>query len=72
MVRNMSPDELARRIDEGLHSMPPVTRHVFEQHRFDDKSFTEIAALLGLHVQAVERHLAAAMLHLDRAIHDQR
>ena len=72
MLRNMPQEELARRIDEALRSLPDVTRRVFELHRFDDKSYAEIAVELGLDARTVEKHLAAAMVRLDEVIHGRR
>ena len=72
MLRNMPQEELARRVDEALRSMPWVTRRVFELHRYDDKSYAEIAVELRLDARSVEQHLAAAMVHLHEAIHCQR
>lgn len=39
---------------------------VFERHRYRDLDYHKIAAELGITVRQVERHYAAAMLHIMR------
>ena len=72
MARDLPQEELAGRIEAALRSMPRTTRRVFELHRYDDKSFAEIAVELGLTARTVEKHLAAAMVRLDQVIHGRR
>lgn len=58
--------ELLRRIAEALDTMDDPPRAVFERHCFRDLDYARIAAELDISVDEVERHLAAAMLHLLR------
>ncbi|MDT8758760.1 hypothetical protein MZO42_08620 [Sphingomonas psychrotolerans] len=56
--------ELLRRIAAALATMDDLPRAVFERHCFRDLDYARIAAELDIGVDEVERHLAAAMLHL--------
>jgi RNA polymerase sigma-70 factor (ECF subfamily) len=47
-----------------------VSREVFLAHRLDDLSYPQIAKRTGLTVAEVERHIAEAILHLDRALRE--
>jgi RNA polymerase sigma-70 factor (ECF subfamily) len=38
-------------------------------HRLDDMPYEEIARRTGLTVRKVERHMARAILYLDRGLH---
>jgi DNA-directed RNA polymerase specialized sigma24 family protein len=48
--------------------MPILPRAVFVRHRFEDASYAEIAAELRITIAEVEGNIAAAMLHLHRAV----
>lgn len=58
------------RVEAAIHSLPPITREVFILHRFDDLGYERIARRLGLSVEEVTRHMADAILQLDRALRD--
>lgn len=47
--------------------MEGPTRDVFLLHQLEQLDYRQIAVRLGISVEDVERHLAAAMLQLDRA-----
>ena len=64
MVHERPVAELLRRIAAALATMDDLPRAVFERHCFRDLDYAEIAAELDIGVDDVERHLAAAMLHL--------
>ena len=49
--------------------LPSLTRKIFMAHRLDDMPYEEIARRTGLTVRQVERHMARAILHLDRGLH---
>ena len=50
-----------------LHNSGP--RAVFVRHRFDDATYGEIAAELGISIAKVEAYVAAAMAHLHSAVY---
>lgn len=66
---DISPTIGLERLAEGLKSMPEWPRAVFVRLRFDDATYGEIASELGISVATVERHFAAAMVHLHRAVY---
>jgi RNA polymerase sigma-70 factor (ECF subfamily) len=56
------------RLKRALDSMHEMERAVFERVRFGDQDYSQIAAELGLSVREVERHFAAALLHIWRVL----
>lgn len=68
MSEQLSDAVILERLAEGLKSVPAMPRAVFVRHRFDDASYAEIAAELRISIAEVEGHIAAAMLHLYRAV----
>ena len=65
----ISPTIALERLAEGLKSMPDWPRAVFVRHRFDDATYGEIVAELGISIAKVEKYVAAAMVHLHRAVY---
>lgn len=59
--------ELAR-IEAAVAAMEEPTREVFLMHRLESLGYPEIGERLSLTVPEVERHIAAAMLHLVRSM----
>lgn len=47
-------------IDRTLESLTPRTRFVFVQCYLEDHSYKEVAAMLGISVAAVHKHISAA------------
>ncbi|UIJ47129.1 hypothetical protein LZK98_09380 [Sphingomonas cannabina] len=66
MGHDLPLHEVLRRIAQALDTMDELPRAVFERHRYRDLDYHQIAAELGITVREVERHLAAAMLHIMR------
>ena len=64
-------DEIER-IAQALLALPARTRRIFLQHRLDGLSYAEIADRWGIAVNEVERHVAEAMLQIDRALDGHR
>jgi DNA-directed RNA polymerase specialized sigma24 family protein len=62
------PPELVERIQAITRRMPRLTREVFLAHRLDDMPYDEIARRTGLTIRQVERHIARAILLLDRGL----
>lgn len=52
----------------ALDGLGEKTRHIFILRRLERVKCQEIAALYGISVKAVERHIAKALLHLSRTI----
>lgn len=53
-----------QRVEAGLSELSPRTREIFLMHRIEGMKYREIAAVLGITVSAVEKHVAKAMLFL--------
>jgi RNA polymerase sigma factor (sigma-70 family) len=51
-------------IIEALEVLSPQTRRVFQMHKLEGKSHSEVAAALGISRSAVEKHMIAALRHL--------
>ena len=60
-------DELDR-LEALICRMKPRTREIFLAHRLDGYSYREIAALTGLSVKGVERHMSLAIAFIDRRL----
>ncbi len=61
--------ELVERLQAIMLRMPRLTREIFMAHRLDDMPYEEIARRTGLSIRQVERHIARAILELDRGLH---
>jgi RNA polymerase sigma-70 factor (ECF subfamily) len=48
-------------IKAGIRELPPLTRRVFLLSRFRNKTYPEIAAMLGVSTRTVERKMSEAM-----------
>lgn len=57
-------NERLREVQEVLNSLKPNTREVFVLHRVQGNSYSEIAALMGISVSMVEKHVMSAILAL--------
>ncbi|MBB3474140.1 RNA polymerase sigma factor [Sphingomonas sp. BK345] len=70
------PDELLdyrqrfARFERALAALPPLRRTVFVKRQIDGLSRAEIAADLGLGVEAVKKHLVRAMTDLAGCVDD--
>ncbi len=60
--------ELLERIETVVAAMDPLTREVFLLHRVDGWPYPRIAHVLGIDVTDVERHVAAAIVAIDRGL----
>lgn len=61
-------DVLMRRLERAMATMDAVSREVFLAHRLEGLSYTQIAQRIGLSAAEVERHIAEAIVHLDREL----
>lgn len=57
----MEFDELCMRIEQTMASLPPQCRKVFLMHRFEERSYPEIARSLKVSIKAVEAHISKAL-----------
>ncbi len=53
---------------DAIASLPGVCRHVFLLRKFDELSYRDISARLGISGKTVQRHLVKAMLHCHRRL----
>lgn len=51
-------------IRAAILELPPTCRHVFIMHRFENATYAQIAAALGLSVSMIEKHVSQALAHL--------
>jgi RNA polymerase sigma factor (sigma-70 family) len=49
---------------KAVDSLPPQCARVFQLHKFEGKSHSEVAALLGISRSAVEKHMMTALKRL--------
>lgn len=68
MALNREDRTRLTRLEAAVAAMEEPTREVFLMHRLESLGYGEIGERLGLSVAEVERHIAAAMLHLVRAM----
>jgi RNA polymerase sigma factor (sigma-70 family) len=74
-----APDQIAaleardilRRLEKALQRLKPRTREIFLAHRIDGYSYVEIAAITGLSVKSVEKHMSRALAFIDRILTDR-
>lgn len=59
--------EILRR---AIEELPPGARHALRLYRFEERSQSEIAAIMGISRSGVEKHLATAMKNLRQALYD--
>lgn len=58
--------DMLQRLEVALQRLKPRTREIFLAHRIDGYSYVEIAALTGLSVKGVEKHMSRAIAFVDR------
>jgi len=58
-------------VKAGIRELPSLTRKVFVLSRFGDKSYPEIAALLGISTRTVERKMSEAMAALSERLTEE-
>jgi RNA polymerase sigma-70 factor (ECF subfamily) len=64
--------ELLARIEVALRTLPRRRRAIFLAVCRDDASYAALAEQTGLSIKQVEREVAAALVQIDRALHDRR
>lgn len=64
--------ELLARIEAALLTLPRRRRAIFLAVCRDNASYAALAEQTGLSTKQVEREVAAALVQIDRALHDPR
>jgi RNA polymerase sigma-70 factor (family 1) len=64
----MEETELKTQLEKAINDLPEKQRTVFLMNRFDNQSYTEIAASLDLSVKAVEKRMHQALLSLRKVV----
>jgi len=59
-------------VKQGIKDLPPTTRRIFLLSRFRNKTYPEIASLLGLSTRTVERKMSEAMAVLSQHLTEER
>jgi len=60
--------ELVRSVRKAIDSLPERTREVFRLSRLDNMKNREIARMLGISDTAVHKHIAKALVRIERKI----
>ena len=63
-------EELQRRIREAVDALPPAYREAFVMHRFDNKSYKEIAEILQVSPKTVNYRIQQALKQLRITLKD--
>ena len=63
-------EELQRRIREAVDALPPAYREAFVIHRFDNKSYKEIAEILQVSPKTVDYRIQQALKQLRITLKD--
>lgn len=61
---------LLGRMQEAIRALPEPTRSVYRMHLLAGLDYLEIGAALALSTAEVERHIARAVVSIDRALRD--
>ncbi len=67
---NYTSEILVKKIEEALSHLPENYRITFEKNRFEDKTYSEIAAELGISVKTVEYRMTQALKQLRVELKD--
>ena len=63
-------EELQRRIREAVDALPPAYREAFVMHRFDNKSYKEIAEILQVSPKTVDYRIQQVLKQLRITLKD--
>ena len=61
-------DERMRLLNEAIGNLPPQCRAAFTRRMFQDQSYKEIAAQLGISTRTVEKHIALGVSAVHAAL----
>ena len=62
--------DLAEKLEEALGALPESYREAFVKHRFENKSYKEIAAEMGVSQKTVEYRISQAIKQLRVSLRD--
>lgn len=65
---DMEFDELKAKLHETISALPPKCQEVFRLSRFEDMSYKEIAAEMGISVKTVENQMGKALKKLREGL----
>lgn len=63
-------NEIQELVDKALNEMPEKTRKVFTLNRYEDKTYKEIALLMGISDKGVDFHIQKALKLLRKHLKD--
>lgn len=66
----LQTEELKKHISQAIHALPPSYREVFVMHRFENKSYKEIAELLQVSTQTVNYRIQQSLKLLRVSLKD--
>jgi RNA polymerase sigma-70 factor (ECF subfamily) len=61
-------EETSKQIDSTIEQLPPTCREVFILSRYESKSYREIAEILDVSVNTVEKHIGKALKRLREVL----
>lgn len=62
--RTVAARQQLGRLVTALDDLSPTTRNIFQRHKFDGRSYGEVATELGISKSSVEKHMMRALRHL--------
>ena len=65
-ITRLEARDMLRRIDAAILELPDRTREIFMAHRFEELTYPQIAARMGICVKTVEKHISLALRALHR------
>jgi RNA polymerase sigma factor (sigma-70 family) len=66
--RRLKAEQELEIVRAALTELPETCRQVFVMHRFDNRSYAEIAQELELSVSMIEKHVSHALSHLRKKL----
>jgi RNA polymerase sigma factor (sigma-70 family) len=67
-IAHLEARDMLKRLETAMENMTPATREIFMAHRIDGYTYAEIARRTGRSVKGVEKHIAKAILRVNRAM----
>jgi RNA polymerase sigma-70 factor (ECF subfamily) len=71
MRQDFTEAEILERLEMSLRRMPERRQMIFLAVRLDGESYAKLAERTGLSVRKIECEVAAALVQLDRALHNR-
>ena len=66
----LQTEELKKHISQAIHALPPSYREAFVMHRFENKSYKEIAEILQVSTQTVNYRIQQSLKLLRVSLKD--